>query len=577
VTPEMSGSLIGQTLGGYRLTSLLGAGGMAEVYRAQELALDREVAVKVLPAALAADAGYVVRFRDEARRVAALAHPYIVPVYHYGEERGLLFLVMPVLRESLRERMQRQSPLPPTEAARYVTQIAAALDAAHAHGLVHRDVKPENILLSSESKALLTDFGIAREAAFLRQTGAARTLAATGLPVGTPEYMAPEQLRAANVDHRADIYALGAVLYELLTGTVPHDAGTPYEVAALVLTESITPPSARNPAIWPELERVVMKALEKDAEHRFGSARDFALALRAAMQVHAPGGERLTMPVSLRAEATVPALAALGVPLAVAPTTDESVPQESPPDDPDATGAVPAVWLTPPQKQTWRQFFRPRPVGSRRMLVLGAVVALALIGACGGTSLAILTGFSTPGTTGSFSFQPVGGTNTSGATASSGAPTGTGTAGATGTAPGTQGPTATLAPTSTPLPTASPSPISTATPVPALTFSPANIELAVSNNGHTCAGSQAIISTYSSSVSWFWSFKTKSMSFRIHRSDETSYVGNSQVRDPSMPAHVTDQLTFSFDCSTSAPGMTVKVTDSQGGTYIITLDWSTGG
>ncbi|MGH2514493.1 MAG: serine/threonine-protein kinase, partial [Ktedonobacterales bacterium] len=209
MTPGNTGTLIGQSLGGYQLLSLLGAGGMAEVYRAKDPKLDREVAVKVLPAALAMDAGYVERFRDEARRVAALNHPNVVPVYHYGEERGLLFLVMPVLRESLRDRMERDGLLPVSEATRYVVQIAAALDAAHALGLVHRDVKPENILINAEGKALLTDFGIAREASFLKQTGSNRTLAATGLPVGTPEYMAPEQLRAGLVDQRADIYAFG--------------------------------------------------------------------------------------------------------------------------------------------------------------------------------------------------------------------------------------------------------------------------------------------------------------------------------------------------------------------------------
>ncbi|HLJ80049.1 MAG TPA: serine/threonine-protein kinase, partial [Ktedonobacterales bacterium] len=307
MTPGNTGTLIGQSLGGYELLSLLGAGGMAEVYRAKDPKLDREVAVKVLPASLALDAGYVERFRDEARRVAALNHPNVVPVYHYGEERGLLFLVMPVLQESLRDRMERDGLLPVSEATRYVVQVAAALDAAHSQGLVHRDVKPENILINPDGRAMLTDFGIAREASFLKRTGSNRTLAATGLPVGTPEYMAPEQLRAGIVDQRADIYALGAVLYELLTGTVPHEADTPYEVAALVLTAPLTPPTRRNPAIWPQLEQVVMKALASDPNGRYPNTRAFAVAVRDAVIHRDSSVSRLTMPA---VSAEIPTLAA---------------------------------------------------------------------------------------------------------------------------------------------------------------------------------------------------------------------------------------------------------------------------
>ncbi|HYM28589.1 MAG TPA: serine/threonine-protein kinase, partial [Steroidobacteraceae bacterium] len=224
------GSLVGSTLGGYRLTALLGAGGMAEVYQGSEVSTGHDVAVKVLPRALAQDPGYVNRFRDEARRVAALKHPNVVPLLRYGEEGGLLYIVMPVLTESLRDRMERERVIAPSTAAKLTVQVAAALDAAHKQGLVHRDVKPENVLMNGEGRALLTDFGISREVDVLAKASAQRTLAATGLPVGTPEYMAPEQLRGGAFDQRVDVYALGAVLYEMLTGHVPHDANTPYEV-----------------------------------------------------------------------------------------------------------------------------------------------------------------------------------------------------------------------------------------------------------------------------------------------------------------------------------------------------------
>ena len=237
----------------------------------------------MLPRALAADPEYVRRFRDEATRVSSLDHPNVVKVFAYGEERGLLYLVMPLLVESLREKMDRERLLPLSDSARLVVQVAAALDAAHAQGIVHRDVKPENILLNAQGRALLTDFGIARDEEFLRATGSNRTLAATGLPIGTPEYMAPEQLRGVGGDARIDGYSLGVVLYELLTGSPPFQANTPYEVASLVLGGQFMPPSERNPLIWPALEHVVLRAMAADPDDRYPDMRTFALALREAV------------------------------------------------------------------------------------------------------------------------------------------------------------------------------------------------------------------------------------------------------------------------------------------------------
>ncbi|HEV8194933.1 MAG TPA: protein kinase, partial [Ktedonobacterales bacterium] len=291
------GKLAGRTLGHYLLLSLIGTGGMAEVYRARDIRLPREVALKVLPATLASDPAYVQRFRSEARRVAKLRHPNIVPVYEFGEQDGLLFLVMPLLDESLRERLSRHDGrLPTQEALDIAVQVAEALETAHVHGIVHRDVKPENVLLDPDGRALLTDFGIARELAFLRRPGSVQTLAATGLPVGTPEYMAPEQLRGGPVDQRADVYALGAVLYEMLTGRAPHEAATPYEVAALSLTAPIVRPSRLNPDVWPQLEAVIMRALAHDAGQRYHSLTSFIRALYA-LQGGAVSGTRMTIPL----------------------------------------------------------------------------------------------------------------------------------------------------------------------------------------------------------------------------------------------------------------------------------------
>jgi len=335
-----SGELVGQRLGGYLLESLLGTGGMAEVYRAREVALDREVAVKVLPAALARDPDYVQRFRNEARRFAALEHPHIVPVYHFDDEGSLLYLVMPILKESLRDRLERESRLDPDEAIRLVSEIASALEMAHAQGLVHRDVKPENVLLDEAGKALLTDFGIARHVTFARQ-GGAQTLSGTGLPVGTPEYMAPEQLRNEGVDQRADVYALGAMLYELLTGQAPHEAGTPYEVAALVLTAQVTPPSVRNPQIWPALERVVLTALAFRPENRYADAASLAAALQEALAAPRDASATTGALAAVAAAAAPSAVAALPFsrPLDLDAVPDEEI---------DKAPTLPAITIVRP-------------------------------------------------------------------------------------------------------------------------------------------------------------------------------------------------------------------------------------
>ncbi len=424
------GELQGQQLGVFVLQSLLGSGGMAEVYRALDPRLNRLVAVKVLPPILAADPNYVARFRTEARRVAALNHPHIVPVYHYGEEvvkrQRLLYQVMPILRESLRDRLDREGTLPLVAAGRIVVEIASALEAAHEMGLVHRDVKPENILLDQKGKAMLTDFGIAREAMFLRRPGVMQTLAATGLPVGTPEYMAPEQLRNGPVDQRADIYGLGTVLYELLTGVVPHEAETPYEVAALVLTAPLIPPSKHNPTISRKLEATVMRALARQPEDRFPDARSFAEALAAAI-----------------AEPDTVSVPTVGV-WPRRTHRFESVPTAAAPSR-RRRGRGGGAGGGPPGaidgSSPWR--------GPRRWLLVALAVLLLLMGSFAGSALASRTGFQWPWLAKS---QPIV------------LPTATATSQPTDTPQ----PTATLQPTPTTPPTATPRPrpTATATPIP---------------------------------------------------------------------------------------------------------------
>lgn len=281
---EDKGALAGQHFGSYELVRLLGSGGMAEVYLARDRALDREVAVKVLLDELKDEKEFVRRFRDEERRVARLDHPHIIPIYTAGEHNGRLYMVMPVVPQSLRRRLEQQPPLTAEEAIRITQQLASALDAAHQVGLIHRDLKPENVLLDANGDALLTDFGIARTLSpdARDRRPSLVTLSNSGLPVGTPEYMSPEQLKGEPLDQRTDIYALGAILYEMLTGHLARSGETPYQVAAQTLNTPLTPPSEYNADLSLEVETVVMRAMAVDREDRYATSRQFAAALEEA-------------------------------------------------------------------------------------------------------------------------------------------------------------------------------------------------------------------------------------------------------------------------------------------------------
>lgn len=295
------GSLKGRYLGAYWLKELLAVGGMAEVYRARDVARQRVVAVKVLADHLAEDAGYVAQFRNEARRAARLRHRNVVPLYDVGEdtvgERRVLYLVMPLLRQSLSQRLRREGSLPYPEALRLTLEATDGLRAAHAAGLIHCDVKPGNILLDAGGHALLCDFGVALDTrAAPRQDTEASEVAplspsATTRPApqesgewvaGTPAYMAPEQLCGGAVDQRADVYSLGVVLYQLLTGQRPFEGETPLDIARHALRDPIVPPSTVVPdrTLPLGLDRVLLTALARDPRDRFDTMDEFATALR---------------------------------------------------------------------------------------------------------------------------------------------------------------------------------------------------------------------------------------------------------------------------------------------------------
>ena len=259
----------------YRIERELGAGGMATVYLGEDLRHQRRVAVKVLRPDLSAIVG-AERFLNEIRVTANLQHPHILPLYDSGSADGLLFYVMPYVQgESLRDRLTREKQLPIDEAVRLAKEVASALDYAHRQGVIHRDIKPENILLQ-DGTALVTDFGIALA---VSQAGGKR-MTETGLSLGTPYYMSPEQATGdRQIDARSDIYALGAVLYEMLSGDPPHTGSTAQAVIAAVVTEQPRDIATRRPRLAPHVAEAVHRALEKLPADRFASAADFAKAL----------------------------------------------------------------------------------------------------------------------------------------------------------------------------------------------------------------------------------------------------------------------------------------------------------
>jgi serine/threonine protein kinase/tetratricopeptide (TPR) repeat protein len=296
----------GATLGSYRISGSLGAGGMGEVYRARDSRLDREVAIKVLPGHLRDDPEALARFEREAKAVAALSHPNILAIHEFGSDRGVRFAVMELLvGETLRSRLAR-STLSWRKAVEIAAAVADGLAAAHLKGITHRDLKPENIFLTSDGQVKILDFGLARINRFPSADGldSAPTLAAAtgpGTVMGTSGYMSPEQVRGEAVDASSDIFSLGCVIYEMVAGRMAFGRVTASETAAAVLRDD--PPAVADipGAIPPELERLIAHCLEKNKGERFQSARDLAFALRAILSGSGAPGPPLVVPRLRRA------------------------------------------------------------------------------------------------------------------------------------------------------------------------------------------------------------------------------------------------------------------------------------
>ena len=284
-----SNQLLGQALGTCVLKGLLGRGGMGAVYLAHQSRPRRSVAVKVLMPDLLLEssirADFLVRFRREADAIAALDHVHIMPIYEYGEQDDLAYLVMPhVTGGTLREVLEKRGRLPLNEIVPIMEEAAAALDYAHAQGIIHRDLKPGNILFHADGRVVLADFGLAK---ILNETNEMQhessNPSSTGTIIGTPEYFSPEQSTGNPVDQRTDVYSLGIVLYQMLTGRVPFTGSTAVAIAVKHTIEMPPSLSALNPTIPRSVEAVVMKAIAKKPENRYASSGELSRALRAAV------------------------------------------------------------------------------------------------------------------------------------------------------------------------------------------------------------------------------------------------------------------------------------------------------
>ena len=278
----------GTRLGSYEILAPLGAGGMGEVYRARDAKLDRDVAVKVLPAQLTANPDALARFEREAKAVAALSHPNILAIYDFGTQDGVAYAVTELLEgETLRGKLDG-GPVAQRQAVDWALQIARGLSAAHGKGVIHRDLKPDNVFVTKDGHVKILDFGLAKrvDAAAGRADERADGIGHTepGTVMGTMGYMSPEQVRGLPVDHRSDIFSFGAILYELLSGRKAFKRDTASDTIAAILKEE--PPeltqSGRN--VSPALDHIVRHCLEKDRENRFQSAKDVAFALSEASE-----------------------------------------------------------------------------------------------------------------------------------------------------------------------------------------------------------------------------------------------------------------------------------------------------
>jgi serine/threonine protein kinase/ligand-binding sensor domain-containing protein len=352
---------IGKWFGSYQIIEQIGQGGMATVFKAYQPSMDRYVAVKILPSHFTEDESFLGRFTQEARTLARLEHPHILPVHDYGEQEGTTFLVMRYVKAgTLKDLIAREGPMELERAARILGQVGDALDYAHSQGVVHRDIKPSNVLIDQHGNTFLTDFGIAKLVAETAQ------FTASGAIIGTPAYMSPEQGMGKPADYRCDIYSLGVMLYELVTGQVPFEAETPLAVLLKHVNDPLPLPRQIKPDLPTAVERVILKAMAKDPGNRFQSAQEMIDALAEA--VAPKPTEIVSPPLPAGAEATTLARSISTPPT---PTADTTPPLQAVPTTPSA----PSADTMPPRLEA----MAPARTRKRWLFLAGGALLLAVL------------------------------------------------------------------------------------------------------------------------------------------------------------------------------------------------------
>ncbi len=391
---DNTGGLSGQTIGKYRIVEHLGRGGMAEVYKAYQPSLDRYVALKLMHAFLAADQDFIARFEREAKNVAALRHPNIVQVYDFDVHNGTPYMVMEyieggTLKSHLEDLAKAGKQLAISEAVHLVVEVGKALSYAHSHQMIHRDVKPANVLLEVGGRVILTDFGIAKIL-----TGPSYTM--TGATIGTPAYMSPEQGLGRPGDHRSDIYALGVMLYQLATGQLPYEADTPLAVMLKHVNEPLPLPRTFKPDMPEGLERIILKAMAKNPDDRFQSADEMLAQLgdlNTAQLLVIPPASMAAGVAAHAATVSMPAAGKVGAAHAGAPNTPANATRIG-----SAAGGGAALGATVVQRSGAAGAVSgvaagagapPVPVPAKRsgfplVLVLGLVIVLLILVVAGG-------------------------------------------------------------------------------------------------------------------------------------------------------------------------------------------------
>jgi len=398
---------IGSVLGGrYRLVELLGQGGMATIYRARDSQLERDVAVKVLRPEYGSDPDFLERFRHEAQAAASLSHPGIVAVYDYGTDPVGPFIVMELVDgQDLASLLRRRGPLPPLQAARVATEVAHALGAAHARGLVHRDVKPGNILVTSDNRIKVADFGIARAVA---DSG----LTMPGTTLGSVHYFSPEQAQGETATPASDVYGLGIVLYELLTGHRPWTGDTAAAVATARLSGTIPSPRSVNPAVPEALDEIDQRAMALDPESRYADGHEMAVALdrflaearpSAAGAAAAGAAGAVAAAGAAGVAAAAGAAAGAGRPLASSPTGATLAsgiarpnPNASVPYSPDAYAGQPVPPRGARRTTLDEDVDDEEPGGTGPWLWLSALLELLILGLAGFLVFKLLSAPNTP-------------------------------------------------------------------------------------------------------------------------------------------------------------------------------------